>query len=272
MKTTEAILDRLADDFPDLSPQLRRAADYVLHNPNEAGALHAADRFNAEVTPNTLVRLAQALGLRDTAFLDPFSERPSKRGGFFDRARYSNRWRRAAATVSSTGIWRPPFRTGTARVTPDEVEARKIARPGDLHSRGRQRLRLHLFWYTGRMALDTRSRAAPWEPADDDIGRIDERDVLFAMTFGPIARRRWSNMRGPGAIIVAISDSRTSPIALRLPPSSVPTTTLISSPFPPDLRRDPGVSGRRSTGRRGEHQAVPQDPLRHGCLCRGRRS
>ncbi len=242
MKTTEAILDRLADDFPDLSPQLRRAADYVLHNPNEVG-VHSMRRIasNAEVTPNTLVRLAQALGFEGyQAFREPFSERLSKRGEdlFPDRAR----WLQSLAQGGSHGqLYRDMATTSLSNVeqlfsgaTPDEVRevARKIgaARATYILGVGNAYALAHLFWYTGRMALDTLIQVPRHGNLPiDDIGRIDERDVLFAMTFRPYRSdvvAAVEHARTQGATIVAISDSRTSPIALKADHAFVaPTTT-----------------------------------------------
>jgi DNA-binding MurR/RpiR family transcriptional regulator len=87
-----------------------------------------------------------------------------------------------------------------------------------------------LFWYVARMALDTLHQVPRQGNLPiDDIANIRPGDVLLAMTFAlyrtdivdavTLAADR-------GATIVAISDSRTSPIALKADHAFVtPTTT-----------------------------------------------
>ena len=240
--STDDILAGLAARYADLSPQLRRAADHVLHHPNEVGVRsmrQLADR--AGVTPNTLVRLARAVGFDGWQdFRRPFSERLSRGGEDFfpDRAR----WLQSLAAGGSHGqLYRDMAATSLANVeqlfsgaTPDDVKqvAERIIRAGTTYvlGVGSAYSLAHLFWYIGRMALDNLVQVPRQGNLPiDDIARIRGGDLLLAMTFTPyrsdvvnavdLARER-------GATIVAISDSRTSPIALRAEHVFVaPTTT-----------------------------------------------
>ena len=57
---TGAILDRVMTAYDDLSPQLRKAAQYVVDNPNEVGVNSMRQLAGlAGVQPNTLVRMSK---------------------------------------------------------------------------------------------------------------------------------------------------------------------------------------------------------------------
>ena len=54
---------RLLEALPEMSPQLRKAARYVLDNPNDVGVSSIREVAEAaEVTANSLVRMARAAG------------------------------------------------------------------------------------------------------------------------------------------------------------------------------------------------------------------
>ena len=87
---SEKILADLQQVYPNLSPQLRRAALYLIERPDEiafTSMRQLAER--ADVQPATMVRLAQAIGfdgyetLREP-FRDALREQPT---GFGQRAR-----------------------------------------------------------------------------------------------------------------------------------------------------------------------------------------
>lgn len=90
MTASEKILADLEEVYPNLSPQLRRAARYLIERPDEiafTSMRQLAER--ADVQPATIVRLAQAIGfdgyetLREP-FRDALRQQPS---GFGQRAR-----------------------------------------------------------------------------------------------------------------------------------------------------------------------------------------
>ena len=91
VESSEGILSNLAAGLDELSPQLKKAAGYILNNPNDVGVSSIREISDAaEVTPNTFVRLAKSLGLEGYDELRaPFRE--EIRGGivsFPDRARW----------------------------------------------------------------------------------------------------------------------------------------------------------------------------------------
>ena len=86
----DAVLDRLASTLDALSPQARKAATYVLENPADVGVSTVREIASAaQVTPNTVVRMARAAGFDGyDDFRAPF--RAAIRAGtasFPDRAR-----------------------------------------------------------------------------------------------------------------------------------------------------------------------------------------
>ena len=87
----QAVVGRLLEALPEMSPQLRKAARYVLDNPNDVGVSSIREVAEAaEVTANSLVRMARAAGFDGYEDLRrPFRE--ALRGGreaFPDRARW----------------------------------------------------------------------------------------------------------------------------------------------------------------------------------------
>ncbi|MDX1401066.1 MAG: MurR/RpiR family transcriptional regulator [Kiloniellales bacterium] len=227
--TTDEILTQLTQNYEELSPQLRRAADFVLNNPNEVGVNSMRQlALAAEIKPNTLVRMAKALGFESYQdFRKPFQDL-LRRGveSFPDRARWLQSLGRgedegqlfgqmAATSLMNIEQLFAGTSTRELRTTADLIlNARTsyILGVGVCYSLARA------FWYVGRMAVDNlvhvpRQGNLPI----DDITRIGRKDLLLAMTFQPyrnevveavaLARRR-------GATIVAMTDSRTSPIAI----------------------------------------------------------
>ena len=64
---TTDLLTALADGLDELTPETRKAATYVLENPNEVGISSIREIAEAaNVKPNTLVRLARSVGFDGT--------------------------------------------------------------------------------------------------------------------------------------------------------------------------------------------------------------
>jgi DNA-binding MurR/RpiR family transcriptional regulator len=70
------LLQQLRSRFDALSPELQRAACWIVDHPNETGLLSMRQQArNAEVSAPTMIRLARALGFADyAAFRRPFQE------------------------------------------------------------------------------------------------------------------------------------------------------------------------------------------------------
>ena len=88
---TQHVLECLTIELPALTPELRKAASYVLENPNDVGVSSIREIADAAaVKPNTFVRLARSVGFDGyESFRSPFRNE-IRRGvlNFPDRARW----------------------------------------------------------------------------------------------------------------------------------------------------------------------------------------
>jgi len=224
----DSIIAALGERYPELSPQLRQAAQYVLDHAGEVGlnsmrAVAAA----AGVKPNTLVRLARALDFAGyQEFRQPFRE--ALRGGvesFPDRAR----WLQSIARGNRHGqLLSQMAAASLANIEQlfSTIDAAEVKAAADRMDRARTTYVLgvgtchalaHNFCYVAGMALDNLV-AVPGNGglAVDAITRIGRRDVLFAMTFEPYRREVVEAVRlarRRGATVIAATDSRASPIS-----------------------------------------------------------
>ena len=228
-KSSEGIIEALTERFDDLSPQLQRAARFIIDSPREVGVQSMRQlAIKAEVHPNTLVRLAQSLGfdgfdgLRER-FRD-FVVASNGMGGFRERATWLQKMQARGGTAEVIAemaqatannledMWR--------RQDPAELDriADAIAAAPAVYvlGMGSAYALAHQFWYVARMAFGhiTPIPRHGNQPIDD-VAWLNERDVLIALTFQPyrsetlLAVRR---VREIGATIVGITDSRTSPL------------------------------------------------------------
>ncbi|MEO0497381.1 MAG: MurR/RpiR family transcriptional regulator, partial [Pseudomonadota bacterium] len=88
---SSSVLERLADELTDLTPEARKAATYVLENPTDVGVSTVREIAEAaNVKPNTVVRMARQVGFDGYEdFREPFREAIRKgSAGFPDRARW----------------------------------------------------------------------------------------------------------------------------------------------------------------------------------------
>ena len=70
------LLERLSDELDELTPEARKAATYVLENPQEVGVSTVREIAKAAgVNPNTFVRMARQVGFEGyDDFRDPFRD------------------------------------------------------------------------------------------------------------------------------------------------------------------------------------------------------
>ncbi|MDA0701633.1 MAG: MurR/RpiR family transcriptional regulator [Proteobacteria bacterium] len=225
----DPVLTRLADAMPGMSPQLRKAAQYVLDNPNDVGVSSIREIADvAAVSPNTLVRMARAVGFEGyEEFRHPFREAlRAGRESFPDRAR----WLQSIARGGRHG----PLYRDMAASSFDNVErlfagtsAEEIKRAADCIVAARKTYVLGVgighalaqsFAYLARMAIED-AVAIPREGGVpiDDVARAGPGDVLLALTFKPYRTEVVEAVhaaRDQGVTVVAISDARSSPILL----------------------------------------------------------
>lgn len=221
------VLDELATQLPELTPETRKAAAYVLENPNDVGVSSIREiAAAANVKPNTFVRMARTFGFDGyDDFREPFREEIRRgRATFPDRARWLQSLSKGGrhgglfAAMASSSL-------DNIEQTFAETDAEQIKAAADAIVEARQTYVLGVginhtlassFAYLADMALE-KVVAIPKDGglAIDDIARAGPDDVLIAMTFKPyrsdvleaveIAKRQ-------GVTLIGISDSPASPL------------------------------------------------------------
>ena len=223
----ERILDLLSIQLPILTPELNKAATYVLDNPNEIGVSTVREIAQAaSVKPNTLVRMARSIGFEGFEdFRLPFrNEIRQGRDSFPDRARWLQSLSKggklpklyANLAADSIGNIESLFAN-------TDVDALKHAANDILEARatfvmgvGIANALAQNFAYLANMAVDNIS-AVPRDgslPVDGIINAKPD-DILIAMTFKPYRREIVEAVEladSLGMTIIAISDSLASPI------------------------------------------------------------
>lgn len=222
----QEILDRLSSDFARLSPQLQRAALAVLNTPNDV----AVDSMRtlaakAEVSPPTMLRLAQRLGFPNyEAFRDVF-KRSVVRQGYGVRA---DDLRRSTDATGIEGLIEATINAGERAINGflDPIFARDVERVADvilsakrvyIAASGASFGQAVSFQYVCRMALSNLSLASGLGIRTvDEVAFTDADDVVLAISTSPYANSTVDTAdfaRNRGARIVAITDSRAAPIA-----------------------------------------------------------
>ncbi|CAN5798115.1 MurR/RpiR family transcriptional regulator [soil metagenome] len=227
--TTTGILEAMAHGYDGFSPQLQVAARYLLDNPTEiavSSMRQVAD--DAEVKPNTLVRLARALDFDGYDDLRRhFQSDVTRTGSSFPS---KARWLRSLAASGRYGALVSQM-AGASMANVEQVfadaDANEFKTVADLILAARRTAVLGVgtaqplaqnFCYVGGMVVPNLV-AIPTNGglAIDDVARMAPGDVLLSMTFSPYrveivdATREAADR---GVVVVAITDSRTAPIAL----------------------------------------------------------
>ncbi len=220
----------LADAVPEMSPQLRRAAEYLLDNPDSVGFGSVREvAAAAEVKPNTLVRLARAIGFEGFEDLRrPFRE-ALRQGGvsYPDRAR----WLQSLAKGGQEGalyVQMAESLLGSLESLFDDHRSAELKRAAErivaarvtyVLGVGVSHAMVHTFAYLARMALDS-VVAVPRDGSlpIDDLAKAGPDDVVLAMTFQPYRREVVDAVQRAelqGVPVIAVTDNRSSPIALK---------------------------------------------------------
>lgn len=227
MAELQQVLDCLSDGYVALSPQLKRAAKYILDNPAEVGIRSMRQLASeADVPPSTMTRLSRALAFDSfEAFRQPFREAIRNQAGSYQaRARdlqqiagaeCDGRLLTELTTANLTALDR--LRASLDPALLDAVATRLIEsdRVFVLGLRGCYSL-AHYFAYVSRMALPKLNLlgAHAGQPIDEVSG-IGPQDTLIAIAFAPytgetVRTARFARKRG--AAVVALTDSRAAPI------------------------------------------------------------
>ncbi|NNE21243.1 MAG: MurR/RpiR family transcriptional regulator [Rhizobiales bacterium] len=224
------VLERLAGELHALTPQLRKAAAYVLENPNEVGVSSIREIADAaEVKPNTLIRMARTVGFDGfEEFRRPFREEIRQgRDNFPDRARWLQSLSRggklsglyadiAAASIANIEGLFSGTDAHAIKTAADEIVA---ARTTYVLGVGIANPLARNFAYLAGMAVDN-VKAIPRDGSlpVDALVRAKKGDVLIAMTFRPYRREVVEAVEmalADGVTVIGISDSPASPILAR---------------------------------------------------------
>jgi len=221
-QSQEDVIARLLADFDKLPAQLQLSARYIIDHPHEVGLQSMRTlAANAEVQPNSFVRLARHLGFDGyDALRERF--RDFVRGGIGstpDRVRWLQQMDHKGGSTAIFGSMAEACLDNTEKMFAQQSVA-DLETAADLMINARRVYVLGLglayplaynFWYVARMGFDhfiltPRHGSLP----SDDLIRVDERDCLVALTFQPYRRDTLAAVqraRRSGAKIIGITDS-----------------------------------------------------------------
>ena len=224
---SNTILERLADELSDLTPEARKAATYVLENPRDVSVSTVREIAEAaKVKPNTVVRMARQVGFEGYEdFREPFRD-AVRRGAadFPDRARWLQDIRKSddlgglyADMVQD--VLRNIEET-FAGISADQLKAAANAiwtsRNVFVLGVGINNSNARNFTYlasTGMVQFHAIPRAG--STPIDDLAWADKRDVLIAITCKPYRTEVVEAVtiaREQGMVVICLSDSPASPI------------------------------------------------------------
>lgn len=252
-----AVLEALSGELERLTPEVRKAAAFVLDNPNEVSVSSIREIAEAaDVKPNTFVRLARVAGFDGYEdFREPFRE-AVRRGpsGFPDRAR----WLQAIGHRGKLGaLYRDMVGAaiGNIEETFAGIDERALSAAARRIWSSQRTFTLGVgvnaanarnFTYLASTGM-VQFQAIPRRGGTpvDDLAWADERDVLIAITCRPYRTEVVEAVRiarEQGVTVIGISDSAASPVvagsehgfvvAVDTPqffPSSVATIALLET-------------------------------------------
>ncbi len=225
--SSQTVLSDLATQLESLTPELRKAAAYVLENPRDVGVSSIREIADAaKVKPNTFVRMAREAGFEGYEdFREPFRE-AIRRGtaSFPDRARWLQSIRQrgqlgelyadmVASTLSNIETTFGGIKETTLK---EAAEAIWASRQTYTLGVGVNSANAHNFTYLASTGMvQFHAIPKPGSTATDDLAWADERDVLIAISCKPYRREVVEAIaiaRDQGMKIIGISDSPASPI------------------------------------------------------------
>ncbi len=224
-QSQEQVIERLLAEFDELPGQLQLCARYIIDHPHEVGLQSMRTLAQAaDVHPNSFVRLARQLGFDGyDAMRERF--RDFVRGGIGsspDRVRWLREMDRQGGSTAVFGSMAEAVLDNTEKMFAQQ-SIEDIERAADWMIDARRVFVLGLglayplaynFWYVARMGYDhfiliPRHGSLP----SDDLIRVDERDVLLAMTFQPYRRDTLAAVaqaKKRGARVIGVTDSSAS--------------------------------------------------------------
>ena len=221
-QSQEEVLEQLLADFDMLPTQLQACARYIIDHPHEVGLQSMRTlASNAEVHPNSFVRLARHLGFDG---YDAMRERfrdfvRAGIGSSPDRVDWLRELDRKGGSAAVFGSMAEAcldnlekmFAQQSVKALERAVDCMIDARRVYVLGLGLAYPLAYNFWYVARMGFDhfllsPRHGSLP----TDDIIRMDQRDILLAMTFQPYRRDTLAAVqqaKNQGARIIGVTDS-----------------------------------------------------------------
>ncbi len=228
-KNIQDVLEILTDCAGNLTPELRKAAIYILENHYEIAVSSMRELSDlAGINPNSFVRLARTIGFDGYEDFREIFRQEIRKGNhnFTNRAQwlqtlaqkdnlgalYADMAESAIRNIENT------FTTSCAADLQQAADSIMKARKIFVLGVGINYMLAHSFAYLADMALDN-VHAIPraGSIATDDIARICNQDVLIAMTFKPYRHeiiQAVQQARQHKVTLIGISDSLASPILL----------------------------------------------------------
>lgn len=231
MTTASSMTARIEQAFPALSPQLKRAARYVLDAPDDVALSSLRSvAAHAGVHPSTLVRLAKELDYAKYAdFREPFRQRLRTHGDrYADRARNLQARGAKHAGHQRDDLLQEIVQTGSGNLqrTFDATSAAELSELAALLEKARQIYVVGMrkcypvanyLHYACRMFHDNVVLAnGVAATIADDLRDVQSGDVLIAIGFDSYTQgtvRAARHALSVGVDVVAITDHPLSPLA-----------------------------------------------------------
>jgi len=223
------LLDRLAKELSDLTPEARKAATYVLENPLDVGVLTVREIADAaNVNPNTVVRMARQIGCAGyDEFRAPFREAiRNGTAGFPDRVRWLQDTRKSGTMGA---LYADMVQSALANIEQTfadiQIDQLIAAATAIWESRnvftlgvGINNSNARNFTYLASTGM-VQFHAIPQSGSTpvDDLAWADDKDVLIAITCKPYRTevvKAVKIAREQGMTIIGLSDSPASPVIL----------------------------------------------------------
>ncbi len=224
------VLEMLTRSYPELSPQLQKAAAYILENPGNVATLSMRKiAKSAEVPPPTLPRLVQTLGFETyESFRDIYRQKLqdqdkgySEQAGLLQRYHQNNDLAPLLSAFKKANVDNLEYLfTSIDAITIDKV-AEVILNAEKVYIIGMQASYAvaAYFHYVGRMAypnwyLVNNRNADMAEQLQD----LNSQDVLIAIASEPCARESIlaaQYAQEKSATVIGITNSRITPLAAR---------------------------------------------------------
>ena len=229
LPASQKILDEIAGQLDGLTPEIRKAAAFVLENPNDVSVSSIREIAEAaNVKPNTFVRLARSIGFEGyDGFREPFREEIRRgRASFPDRARWLQSLERSGKLG---GLYADMVHSALSNIedTFENITEKDLKAAADTIWNCRQVFTLGVgvnnsnarnFTYLASTGM-TQFHAIPRPgstPADD-LAWANEQDVLIAITCKPYRREVIEAVeiaREQGVKVIGLSDSPASPLII----------------------------------------------------------